>query len=212
MQTVKLYQILLFCICVVMNYGCQTKDEISHDEIVITNLIKEYGLKQVCRNCIELDSLPVSSVDNLDEFIKSFVNLKGKRLPLKVEPQEGEKFLLKMDYEDYLEEVPLKSRTTETVHINEFLTSSLGLIQMNVWLDITIPKVIDSSITGVTLFDRWEQKSADAHKDGEYIYFTIHGIWYWKLIIDGITDIYSYSASFGGSYNRLTKVGDLYIF
>lgn len=82
---------------------------------------------------------------------------------------------------------------------------------MNVWLDVTTPAVVDSELTGVTLFDSWEQKASRANKNGNMIEFSASGVWYYKLFVNGIGDFYSYTGSFSGTYNVTTGVGDLNI-
>ena len=86
---------------------------------------------------------------------------------------------------------------------------SLATLRMNVWLDISIPSVVTSALSGLTVFDRWEQKSADASKNGNIIDFNVYGVWQYKLFVDGIGDFYSYTASFSGSYDTVTGKGDL---
>lgn len=204
----KLY-ILLFLIGL---FVCSCQDETSNREKVMSFLEKN-GMKMVTgeKRDTLCALLPYTPIDTLIKYVGDFANLRGNRISLVLHDIKSEQILFssKQTYVNVLLS-RMKSRS-ETVQISESLLVSLGLIIMNVWLDISIPEVVDSEITGVTVFDRWEPKSSDAYKSGEYIYFTIYGVWYWKLLIDGVTDVYSFTVSFSGNYNRLTGEGDLMI-
>lgn len=91
------------------------------------------------------------------------------------------------------------------VLIKEACCASLGLISMNVWLNKSHPEVINSAITGIVLFDNWEQCDTNVSRDGSRIHFTISGVWTFKLGVGA----FRYLVSFRGCYDLETNESDL---
>ncbi len=173
----------------------------------ILTLEEEYGLRKIENPASELMDLKATSIDDLKNFLFEYNALKGARLPIKIESNANGELVLALDEERMV--LPMVKSSSETVHLSDTAPSSLGLLKMNVWLDVANLEVVDSSLTGITLFDRWEHKSADVSLDGDIVSFTVYGVWYYKLFVDGIGEFYSYSAHFSGTYDIVQGIGSL---
>lgn len=209
MKTINLFFATIFAAIL---WSCTNfeSDIITNEQQEILTLKEKYGLNKIENPSLELMDLKATSIDDLKDFLSKYNELKGVRLPIKIESNANGELVLAFDEERMA--LPTIKSSSETVLIKESIATSLGLLKMNVWLDIANVEVVDSSLTGITLFDRWEHKSGNASlRNDNVIEFTVYGVWYYKVFVDGIGEFFSYSSSFGGNYNTITGEGDLYI-
>lgn len=200
--------LILSIIVILFQFSCTDEETfVGDDRQKMSELEISYKLTKVSNIDIDLDDLQETSIDSLANFLYNFERLRGIKIPIVMQAGRSNRLHLAID-SDRLNIPSLKTRS-ETVLVSEMLFVSLATLRMNVWLDISIPSVVTSELSGLTVFDRWEQKSADASKNGSIINFNVYGVWYYKLFVDGIGDFYSYTASFSGSYNTVTGKGDL---
>lgn len=202
--------VLFLSVMSLLLFSCTNEEDIyKNDQQKILDLKEKYQLTEAEKTDIDLNYLQSTSIDSLADFLKQFQQLKGIKIPIRMQAEESNKLQIALDFER-INKLRIKTRS-ETVLVSEMLFVSLATLRMNVWLDISIPSVVTSELTGLTVFDRWEQKSADASKNGDIINFSVFGVWYYKIVIDGIGDFFSYDASFSGSFNTKTGEGDLYV-
>lgn len=207
--------VLILCFSFILS-GCQSDEPESNEGITLLKLEKKYGLKKVYSAKSEYDSLQVISVNQLQEFLEELHKMKRGEVVGAFQGKSIVQFGRFQNMDETL--LPrLKTRSSESgtginfVLIQEPLSTALGLISMNVWLNTQIPEVINSAITGITLFDSWKQEAADASRSGDRINFTVSGVWSFKIFVDGIGEFYTYPGTFGGHYDIRTNEGDLYI-
>lgn len=200
--------LFLVTLSMVLLFSC-TNEEVfdKNDRHGILELKEKYGLNRIEKSDIDLSDLQATPIDSLVKFLEGFEKLKGVKIPITMKSEQSNNLQLAIDTDRF--NIPHIKTRSETVLISEMLLVSLATLRMNVWLDCSVPSVTDSKLTGLTVFDRWEQTAADASKNDHTISFTVHGIWYYKIFVDGIGDFFSYAASFSGSYNKRTREGDL---